>query len=198
VKVKVDIVLAGVGGQGVLSLAGIIAHSAMKEGLEVKQSEVHGMSQRGGAVMAHLRIADGPIYSDIIGRGDADMILAMEPVESLRYLDYLAKGGTVITNTAPVVNIPDYPDLEAFLERVRALPQTVLVDAERLAKAAGSPRAANMVLVGAASHLLPVSLETIRRAVEELFSAKGAEVVRVNLEALRLGREAFEHASARR
>jgi len=193
-----DIVLAGVGGQGVLSLAGIIAHSAMKEGLHVKQSEVHGMSQRGGAVMAHLRIAETPIHSDVIGRGDADMILALEPVESLRYLDYLAKEGTVISNTAPVVNIPDYPDLEAFLDRIRALPHAVLVDAERLARAAGSPRAANMVLVGAASHLLPMSLETIRQTVEELFSAKGAEMVRVNLEALRSGRETFEQASARR
>jgi indolepyruvate ferredoxin oxidoreductase beta subunit len=194
-----DIVLAGVGGQGVLSLAGIIAYSAMKEGLHVKQSEVHGMSQRGGAVTAHLRMSDAAVHSDVIGRGDADMILSMEPVESLRYLDYLSKGGSVITNTAPVVNIADYPDLEALLDQVRALPQAVLVEAEKLAKAAGSPRTANMVLVGAASHLLPISLETIQQSVQDLFSAKGAEMVRINLDALRSGREAFERqASARR
>ena len=192
-----DIILAGVGGQGVLSLAGIIASSAMKAGLHVKQSEVHGMSQRGGAVMAHLRMSDAPVHSDIIGKGDADLILAMEPVESLRYLDYLSRDGSLITNTAPFVNIPDYPDVESLLEQIGRLPRAVLVDAEKLAKSAGSPRAANMVLVGAASHLQPVPLEIIENGVRELFAAKGDVMVRINLDALRAGREAFERQASR-
>lgn len=187
---KYDIILAGVGGQGVLSVSAIIASSAMKEGLAVKQSEVHGMSQRGGAVLANLRLSDGPIASDLIPRGSAAMILSMEPLESLRYLEFLSEDGTVITATNPVANIPDYPPLDEVLERVRSLPHTVTVDAESLARKAGSARATNMVMVGAASPLLPVAFETIEHFVQTLFANKGARVVETNLKALHAGRAA--------
>ena len=185
-----DIILAGVGGQGVLSVSAIIASSAMKEGLAVKQSEVHGMSQRGGEVLANLRIADHPIASDLIPRGSAALLLSMEPLESLRYLDYLALDGTLITATEPVVNIGDYPPIEDVLAQVRRLPRAVLVDAEQLARQAGSARATNMVMVGAASHLLPVSFDSLEHFVQTMFAAKGAKVVETNLKALRAGREA--------
>jgi len=185
-----DIILAGVGGQGVLSVSAIIASSAMKAGLAVKQSEVHGMSQRGGEVLANLRIADHPIASDLIPRGSAALLLSMEPLESLRYLDYLALDGTLITATEPVVNISDYPPIEDVLAHVRRLPRAVLVDAERLARQAGSTRATNMVMVGAASHLLPVSFDSLEHFVQTMFAAKGAKVVETNLKALRAGREA--------
>ena len=187
---KFDIILAGVGGQGVLAVSAIIASSAMKEGLAVKQSEVHGMSQRGGAVLANLRLADGPIASDLIALGGASMILSMEPLESLRYLEFLSAGGTVITATNPVANIPDYPAIDEVLGRIRSLPHALTIDAESLARRAGSARATNMVMVGAASALLPVSFETIEHFVQTIFAGKGAKVVEINLQALHAGRAA--------
>ena len=187
---KYDIILAGVGGQGVLSVSAIIAASAMHEGLFVKQSEVHGMSQRGGAVLANLRLADEPIASDLIPLGSAAMILSMEPLESLRYLKYLAGEGVVVTSVNPVVNITDYPDLDGLLGHVRALPSSRLVDGEKLARAAGSARATNMVMVGAASHRLPVKVETLEQYIRTTFAAKGDKVVESNLKAFRAGREA--------
>ena len=187
---KYDIILAGVGGQGVLSVSAIIASSAMKEGLVVKQSEVHGMSQRGGAVLANLRLSDHEIASDLIPLGSASMILSMEPLESLRYLRYLSPGGAVITSSAPLVNISDYPDLEKLLAEIRRLPKAVLVDSERLARQAGSARATNMVMVGAASHWLPVRVETIEHFIGSAFARTGEKVVDTNLKAFRAGREA--------
>ncbi|HOG28527.1 MAG TPA: indolepyruvate oxidoreductase subunit beta [Vicinamibacterales bacterium] len=187
---KFDIILAGVGGQGVLSLSAIIASSAMREGLAVKQSEVHGMSQRGGAVLAHLRLADGPIASDLIPRGSAAMILGMEPLESLRYLEYLDRAGAVVSATTPMANIADYPPLDQVLAAIRSLPRAYLVEAEALARQAGSARASNMVMVGAASPLLPVALSTLEHFVETAFAAKGAKVVETNLRALHAGRAA--------
>lgn len=187
---KYDIILAGVGGQGVLSVSAIIASSAMQEGLFVKQSEVHGMSQRGGAVLANLRLADASIASDLIPVGCASMILSMEPLESLRYLRFLSADGAVITSTNPVINIPDYPDLEQVLAHVRGLPASRLVDGELLARAAGSARATNMVMVGAASHRLPVKVETLEHHIRTVFAAKGDKVVETNVKAFRAGREA--------
>ncbi|MBE3071384.1 MAG: indolepyruvate oxidoreductase subunit beta [Acidobacteria bacterium] len=187
---KYDIILAGVGGQGALSVGAIIASSAMKEGLAVKQSEVHGMSQRGGAVLAHLRLAGAPIASDMIPLGGASMILSMEPLESLRYLKYLSPQGAIITSVDPVRNIPDYPGIDTLLEKIRQVPGAVLVESERLARQAGSARATNMVMVGAASHRLPIRVETMEHFIESLFRSKGAQVVETNLKAFRAGRGA--------
>lgn len=187
---KYDIILAGVGGQGVLSVSALIASSAMKEGLFVKQSEVHGMSQRGGAVLANLRLGSEAIASDLIPFGAASMILSMEPLESLRYLRYLSPAGAVVTSTNPVVNIPDYPELEGLLGTIRRLPASRLVDGEKLARAAGSARATNMVMVGAASHHLPVRVATMEQFIESIFASKGAKVVETNLKAFHAGREA--------
>jgi indolepyruvate ferredoxin oxidoreductase beta subunit len=184
---KYDVILAGVGGQGVLSVAAIIAMGAMKEGFQVKQSEVHGMAQRGGAVQAHLRIADKTIPSDLIGFGKADMILSMEPLESLRYLKYLKPEGVFITSKNPFENIPNYPDSEGVYASIRSLPNHHLVDAAELAKEAGSPRATNMVMVGAAAAHLPVSRDVLVASIEELFSSKGENVVGINKKAFGLG-----------
>ncbi len=187
---KYDVILAGVGGQGVLSVSAIIASSAMKEGLQVKQSEVHGMSQRGGAVYTNLRLSDQPIYSDLIPRGTASMILSMEPLESLRYLDYLKPDGYLITSANPEKNIPDYPDLHTLLDQIRLLPHTVIIDAHQWAIKAGSGRATNMVLAGAASHFLPLKLTTMENLIKEMFARKGEKVVDINLKAFHFGREA--------
>ncbi len=185
---KFDILLAGVGGQGVLSVSSIIASCALKQGLRVKQSEVHGMAQRGGSVVAHLRISDQPIHSDLIPEGTAEMILGMEPVESLRYLSYLRPGGTVLTSADPVVNIPDYPGLPDILAKLRSLSGAVIVDAESLAREAGLPKATNVVVVGAASHFLPLAPETLESYIGDAFAAKGTRVVEANLKAFRAGR----------
>lgn len=187
---KQDIILAGVGGQGILSIAFVIDNAALADGLQFKQAEVHGMAQRGGAVMATLRLADQEIASDLIPRGTASIILSMEPMESLRYLPYLAPQGTLVTSANPVRNIPDYPDLDELLKHIRSLPHAIVVDAEKLARQAGSARATNMVMVGAATPLLPIKTETIEAAVRAIFARKGNEVVEVNLRALRAGREA--------
>lgn len=189
---KRDIILCGVGGQGVLSLAAIIARTAVSEGLTVRQSEVHGMAQRGGAVLAHLRIADGPIASDLVPRGGADLVLSLEPVESLRYASWLAPGGALVTAAEAFVNIPDYPDLSAIHAAIRALPLNRLVAAEVLAKEAGLAKAVNMVMVGAASHFLPVPAETILGTICDMFAAKDPGVVAANQRAFELGRKAGE------
>lgn len=185
-----DIILSGVGGQGVLSLAAIIATAAKEEGLQVRQAEVHGMAQRGGAVMSHLRIADGTIYSDLVSKGGADMILSMEPLESLRYTDYLKPDGVVVTSSVPFINIPNYPGEEDVLTKVRSLPQSVLIDSRSLAKEAGNTRAGNMIMVGGASNYLPLKRESLEKAVRLIFGRKGDEVVGKNILALDLGSKA--------
>ncbi len=187
---KFDIMLAGVGGQGVLSLSSIIAFTAMKERLHVKQSEVHGMSQRGGSVFSHLRLSDGFIASDLISLGTASMILSMEPLESLRYVPYLAPDGVLVTSKNPVINIPNYLPEEAYLKAIRSLKNSVVVDAESLAKEAGSSLATNMVMIGAASQHLPLEPEKLADAIKVRFASKGDRVVEINLRAFEAGREA--------
>ncbi len=184
---KYDIILSGVGGQGVLSLAAVVATAAAEAGYNVRQSEVHGMAQRGGAVMAHMRISDGEIYSDLIAQGTADMILSMEPLESLRYLSWLSPDGILITSDGPVVNIPNYPELEEVYNTVKAQPSAYLVNDGELAKEAGSSKAGNMIIVGAASRHLPFGMEDLKKAVSRLFSRKGDEIVQINYKALELG-----------
>ena len=184
---KYDIMLAGVGGQGVLSLAALIGRAAVAEGLHVKQSEVHGMAQRGGAVLSHLRLSDQAIASDLIPLGTADMILSMEPLESLRYTAYLAPQGAVVTASEPFVNIPNYPDKDDVLARVRRLPRAVVVEAETLAREAGEALARNTVMVGAAAHLLPLKRESFDGAIRQTFGAKGEQAVRVNVAAFEAG-----------
>ena len=187
---KYDILLAGVGGQGVLSIAAVIATAAMKDGLYVRQSEVHGMSQRGGGVQAHLRLSDKPISSDLIPSGKADMILSMEPLESLRYLQWLSVDGVLITDAKPFVNIPNYPDIEKLYEAIKVLPKAKIVEAETLAKEAGNSKAENMVLVGAALDFIPVKKETIINSVKERFASKDPKLVEINCTAIELGSKA--------
>lgn len=186
---KYDVILAGVGGQGVLSLAAIIASAAMEEGLAVKQSEVHGMAQRGGAVQSHLRLASEPIASDLVPKGRAAMILALEPLESLRYLDFLAPDGVLVTATDPVANIPDYPEMPVLLAQIRRLPRAVLVDAASLARREGNPAGVNVVIVGAASLWLPVQETTLQSKIERRFASLGEAVVAANLRLFAAGRE---------
>lgn len=188
--IRCDVVLAGVGGQGVLSAAGILAEAALREGLTVRQGEIHGMSQRGGAVRATLRMADSPVPTDLVGRGGAHLVLGLEPVEALRNLDYLSPGGTLVTSTTPFANIPDYPDEEALQAALNEVPGAVLVDGGALAREAGHGRAENVVMLGAACLLLPVSAETLWAVVEDAFRPRGEKLVDTNLRAFEAGRAA--------
>ena len=186
---KVDIILAGVGGQGILSIAAVIGYAAIEKNLFVKQSETHGMSQRGGAVVAHLRIADYPVASDLIPLGKADMILSVEPLEALRYLPYLSKEGYVVTNTVPFVNIPNYPEMETILTELHKLPHVITLDADTLATTAGSIKASNMVMVGAASPLLRMEEKEIMDGIENVFRNKGKEIIDLNISAFEAGKK---------
>ncbi len=185
-----NLILAGVGGQGILSIARAISIAALRRNLNVRQAEVHGMSQRGGAVQSHLRIADRELFSDLVPLGHADLIFAVEPLESLRYVQYLGDEGVLIVSTNAFVNIENYPAIEQVLDRVAAFPRHVLLDADRLAKAAGSVLAANIVTLGAGSLFLPLEPQELEDAVAEMFAAKGEKVVNVNRRAFRLGRNA--------
>jgi indolepyruvate ferredoxin oxidoreductase beta subunit len=187
---KQDIILAGVGGQGILSIAYVIDNAALAEGLQFKQAEVHGMAQRGGAVQSHLRLSDKRIWSDLIPKGEADLILSVEPLEAVRYFEYLGPEGVVVTSSAPFKNIPDYPDLGKVLDAVRSVKRSVVVDSERIAKEAGTSKAQNMVMLGAASGFLILKRETLLSLIESLFKGRGPAIVEANLKAFDLGRRA--------
>jgi len=193
---KRDIILAGVGGQGILSIAAIIGYAALEQGMYMKQSEVHGMSQRGGDVMSNLRISHREIASDLIPYGKADLIIAVEPMESLRYLPFLSKQGWLISSSKPFVNIPNYPELDTVLDAIKAIPHHVLLDADTIAKEAGSVKAANTVVLGAASPYLGIELEKLEAAIMYIFRNKGDKVIDLNLTALRAGRTFAEQQPA--
>ncbi|MGD8376739.1 MAG: indolepyruvate oxidoreductase subunit beta [Acidobacteriota bacterium] len=193
---KHDIIISGVGGQGILSLSFLIVASARAEGFEVQQSEIHGMAQRGGSVVAQLRMADRAIQSGLIPRGQVDLILSMEPMEGLRYADQLAPEGMLLASSDPVINIPDYPPMEELLAKIGHLPRSRTIPAARLAREAGSPRSTNVVMVGAATPFLPLGPAALEDAVRMLFARKGTDVVEANLRAFRLGLEAMQCAPA--
>lgn len=189
---KTDIILAGVGGQGILSIATVLGEAALADDLIIKQAETHGMSQRGGAVYSHMRISDQPIFSDLIPGGSADLILSVEPMESLRYLPYLSETGYLVTNTTPFVNIPNYPDIDKVLAEVRKHPRFIAIDADAIAKEVGSARASNMVMLGAASPFIDIEFSKIEQGIRTIFERKGESIVNLNLEALRRGRKFAE------
>ncbi|MEI6433352.1 MAG: indolepyruvate oxidoreductase subunit beta [Bacteroidota bacterium] len=186
---KKDIILAGVGGQGIISIAAIIGYAALEQGMFLKQSEVHGMSQRGGEVMSNLRISHYEIASDLIPFGQADMIISIEPLESLRYLPYLSKEGWLVTNTTPLNNIPNYPDISSIMEEVSKVPHHIALEADVMAKEAGSLKAANIVILGAASPFLGMAYEKLEDAIRFTFRKKGDKVVELNLAALKAGHD---------
>ena len=191
---KRDIILAGVGGQGILSIATVIGDAALNEGLYLKQAEVHGMSQRGGDVQSNLRLSSEPIYSDLIPKGGADIIISLEPMEALRYLPYLKEDGWIVTSSKPFVNIPNYPEIEEVIQHIEDIPHHVLLDVEALAKEAGAPlQAANMVLLGAAIPMLDIDHDKIVEGVKRIFARKGETVVTANLAAIEAGYQASKH-----
>lgn len=186
---KFDVIVAGVGGQGIISIAAVLARTAMATGLNIKQSEIHGMAQRGGSVHSHLRVSSLPVASDVIPLRGADMILSMEPMESLRYLPYLSPEGWLITNEVPFKNIAAYPDVDTIHAEVAKLPRRVMFDAEKLSRENGSPRSVNMAMLGAASLFINLELATFERAIAEQFGRKGEGVIEKNKKVFHAARD---------
>jgi indolepyruvate ferredoxin oxidoreductase beta subunit len=186
---KNDIILSGVGGQGILTIAAAIGLAAVECNLLLKQSEVHGMSQRGGDVQSHLRLSDRQIASDLIPYGNADIIISVEPMESLRYLPWLSEKGWLVTNSNPFININDYPPLEEILAEIRKIKNHIIIDADAIAKETGSIKSGNIVILGAASPYIEIPYQNLENAIRNLFSRKGEEVVEMNLKALKAGRD---------
>lgn len=187
---KTDIILSGVGGQGILSIATIIGEAATRLGLTLKQAEVHGMSQRGGDVQSNLRLSDQPIASDLIPLGMADIILSLEPMEALRYLPYLSKEGWIITSSAPFINIPNYPDTEQLMQELNSLPHVVALDVDAIAKENNMPRCGNVILLGAAAVFLKIiDTDELYHSIERIFRSKGEAVVEMNHRAFKIGYE---------
>jgi indolepyruvate ferredoxin oxidoreductase, beta subunit len=185
---KTDIILSGVGGQGILSIAAVIGEAAVHQNLFMKQAEVHGMSQRGGDVQSNLRISDKIIYSDLIAKGKADLILSLEPMEALRYLPYLSKNGWVVTNSTPLINITNYPKAEELQKALDAVPNKVVLDVDSIAKEIGSIRVSNIVMLGAATPFIGISYEEIENGIRRIFARKGEDIIQLNLEALAAGK----------
>ncbi len=189
---KCDIILSGVGGQGILSIAAVIGEAIRNEGLQIKQAEVHGMSQRGGDVQTNLRISSEKINSDLIALGGADAIISLEPMEALRYAPYLKESGWVVTSSKPFINIPNYPAEEAIAEELKKMPNLLTLDVEQIAKDAGVTRSANIVLLGAASTILSIEQKDLEDGIARIFARKGQEVIDANIKALRIGAEAVK------
>lgn len=186
---KTDIVLAGVGGQGILSIATILGAAALRENLYLKQAEVHGMSQRGGDVQSNLRLSSNPIASDLIPQGGADLIVSLEPMEALRYIPYLKPNGWIVTSTVPFINIDPYPEAEVLDAELSAWPNTVAFDMDEVAKSVATQRSSNMVLLGAAAPFIEIAPEKIEEGIRVVFGAKGEKIVDANLKAFRAGLE---------
>ncbi len=186
---KTDIILSGVGGQGILSIATIIGDAALNEGLHLKQAEVHGMSQRGGDVQSNLRISSEPIHSDLIPLGSANVIISLEPMEALRYMPYLAPDGWVITSSKPFINIPNYPEQELLDEELAKIKNIVLIDTAQIAADNNIARSENMILLGAAVDAIDLPMEKILNSVKRIFASKGDAVIEQNLKAVMLGYE---------
>lgn len=186
---KSDIILSGVGGQGILSIATVLGEAAINEGLYIKQAEVHGMSQRGGDVQSNLRISSEPIMSDLIPLGKADLIISLEPMEALRYIPYLSTDGWIITNSVPFVNINNYPDINKILESINSIKNHVVIDVDTLAKEVASPRASNIVLLGAAAPFVGIETCKLEDGIRRIFARKGEQIVEMNLKAFRAGVE---------
>lgn len=189
---KSDIILAGVGGQGILSIAAVVGMAALENHFYLKQAEVHGMSQRGGAVQSHLRISEKEIASDLIPEGTADIIISVEPMESLRYLPWLSENGWLVTNTTPFVNIPDYPEMKLLLAEIEKLPHHIAINADEIARKVKSPRSSNMVMLGAASLFIEIPYQSLENGIRKIFGRKGEKVVELNIDALKAGRDFSE------
>jgi indolepyruvate ferredoxin oxidoreductase beta subunit len=184
---KHDIVMIGVGGQGILTMAYLFDNAAVARGMHVKQAEIHGMAQRGGAVFTHVRISDEPVTSDLIPEGKADMILSMEPLEVQRYLNFLSPKGMIITSNQAFHNISNYPDEKLMMDALFHLGSVAIVDSKRIATLGGASQGQNMAMVGMALPWLPFEVSDFAPYVHKLLGRKGDEIVNSNVKVIELG-----------
>jgi len=189
-----NIVIAGVGGQGVILMSELLGNAAVRDGLNVRGSEALGMAVRGGSVSSTIRLGEA-VLGPLAPTGKADVLVAMEPVEALRNISYLSKSSTVILNTEKVIPFTvsstgsTYPELETIIENLnRASDDIIKLNAAEIAGEAGSAQSANVVMLGAlfGQGQLPIKIETIKQQIEARFSAKLAPV---NIRAFELGYE---------
>jgi indolepyruvate ferredoxin oxidoreductase beta subunit len=192
-KMKKDIVFAGVGGQGVVSAAAILVSQLDRLGYKCKQNEVHGMAQRGGAVVCFVRVSNDEIFSDIIPKGAADIILATEPMEALRYIDYLAADGTIISSNVPYKNI-EYPEVSNIIGALKKN-HTIVVDIEKLVGELKNEKVSNIAMVGALSKVLNIDglRDGILKDIEKRFAKKGEAVLKLNYTAFEYGEKSAAH-----
>lgn len=192
---KFDLLITGVGGQGAILASDIIGKAAVTAGLSIRAAETHGMAQRGGSVVNHIRI--GQTYGSMIPKKGADLMLALEPMEAVRYLDFLKDGGIIIVNTQPVVPVTvtsgqaKYPEVSDILDALSEKYIVKAFNADELAFEAGSRLAMNVVMVGAVSGYLPIPKETLIESVKALVPQKTIEV---NLRAFEAGRQKVEES----
>ena len=191
---KKSVVIAGVGGQGVITAANILAKASLKDGHNVVTSELHGMAQRGGNVECNVRI--GNVYSPMVGKESVDAILSFEPLEALRNLDKVRRNGVVITDINPIIpplislGLGEYPPLEKIFEEIEGHCRLIKINADELARKAGSILTKNIVMLGAfhAMEIVPIKEETLLDIIKESFHEKYAEM---NARAFQLGKEAI-------
>ena len=188
------IVLSGVGGQGVLSLAQIVLEALRRSGFHALQSEIHGMSQRGGSVHAQVCFSEVPLTSPIIDEGCAELLIALEPLEALRYVAMLRMDGHLVVSEEPQVNMEGYPPLDDVYAALKAVRGAHLLDTEDLARRLNHRQAGGMALLGMASRHLPVPEATWHAVITERFEAKGARIIEKNLEAFEAGRGLVQEA----
>jgi indolepyruvate ferredoxin oxidoreductase beta subunit len=183
------VIVAGVGGQGALTIAQLILGAAWKSKFHVLQSEIHGMSQRGGAVNAHILFDTEPVTSPVVMDGDAEFFVGMEPLEALRYLPLMNKNAVMIVSTVPVKNMDNYPELETILSELRNIPGVILIDTDKFAKELNYRNAGNMILLGAISKYLPFADSVWSETVRERFLDKGERVIEQNMTAFNFGKK---------
>lgn len=198
-KSEYNILVAGVGGLGILTATSIIAEAALIEGKKAIMSEIHGLSQRYGRVIATLRI--GNVYSPLIKRGEADLIIGLEPVEALRNILMLRKNGYLILNLNPIpppsstAGLEEYPSLDSVIEALKkATPNLIEIDALKKASEIGNPILQNTILVGAAFKIrgFPLSVESGREAIRQIFKSKDQKIINLNLKAFDEGVKIME------
>ena len=182
------IVLSGVGGQGVLSLAQILLEALRRSGLHALQSEIHGMSQRGGSVHAQVCFSEAALTSPILDEGGADLLIALEPLEALRYVSMLRLDGHLVVSEEPQMDMAGYPPLDDVYAALKAVRGVHLIDTEDLARSLNHRQAGGMALLGMASRFLPVDDAVWRDVISQRFESKGARVMEKNLEAFEAGR----------
>ena len=192
---KFDLLITGVGGQGAILASDIIGKAAVTAGLPIRAAETHGMAQRGGSVVNHIRI--GQTYGSMIPKKGADLMLALEPMEAVRYLDFLKDGGIIIVNTQPVVPVTvtsgqaKYPEVSDILDALSEKYIVKAFNADELAFEAGSRLSMNVVMVGAVSGYLPIPKETLLESIKALVPQK---MVEVNLRAFEAGKQKVEES----